>query len=826
MNMKLLLSLTLILMGALLKAAPSTETKIRVTEDFNMGWKFLLGDSPERREINYDDSQWRTLNLPHDWSIEGDYTPDFPAGKNNGFFPEGLGWYRKTFTVAKEDLNKQFVIQFDGVFMNSEVWINGCYLGRRPYGYSTFRYDLTDKLKVGGENVIAVRVDNSNPGADRWYHGSGIYRNVHLIKTNYVHFRHNGGIYITTPIAEKHTATIKANYEIMGTFFDKNEIKLFKKNRWLREENKWKNAPRKHDCIIRTIIYDHKGKEVARTENNHVIENYETNYKATQTVTFNNPNLWSDKTPYLYTVKSEIEYNGKLLDDAVTEIGIRKIDFVPGAGLFVNGVETKLKGVCLHHEAGSLGAAVPRKVWIYRLSKLKEMGCNALRTSHNPFEPAFYEVCDSMGFYVMDEAFDEWTTGWNVNWTENPTGKAMNGYNHLYNEWWRTDLADMIKRDRNHPSVIIWGVGNEIPDYRHYKHAGETIAPMLALCKELDPTRPSCVGDNNCKLTDKNGVTEQLPIMGFNYIERDFGSKDMYRPMHEKDPEKLCFGSEVNKELCYHIAMRDNPYVIGGFIWTGIDYLGETKELGRRGWNSSLLDLTLNKKYEGALYEACWTEEPRIFITSCDVSASGPMEYTTYGQAGERVVLSKERLFSWNKREGEKTFATVYNNCDEIELKLNGKSLGRKETGKDTYYAEFEVSYKPGKLEAIGYRNGKKVGTCKLETTGSVSKIQANPVWKEMSRDGKDINIIEIRLTDDKGRTVPEAENEIIVSVTGGAKLIGIDSPNLYYTGNFKTDRRKAQNGTLLVTVQSNGKNEKTVINLSSKGIKDTTISF
>lgn len=322
--MKLLLSLTLILMGALLKAAPSTETKIRVTEDFNMGWKFLLGDSPERREVNYDDSQWRTLNLPHDWSIEGDYTPDFPAGKNNGFFPEGLGWYRKTFTIAKEDLNKQFVIQFDGVFMNSEVWINGSYLGKRPYGYSTFRYDLTDKLKFGGENVIAVRVDNSNPGADRWYHGSGIYRNVHLIKTNYVHFRHNGGIYITTPIAEKHTATIKANYEIMGTFFDENEIKLFKKNRWLREENKWKNAPRKHDCIIRTIIYDHDGNEVARTENNHVIENYETNYKATQTVTFNNPNLWSDKTPYLYTVKSEIEYNGKILDDAVTEIGIRK----------------------------------------------------------------------------------------------------------------------------------------------------------------------------------------------------------------------------------------------------------------------------------------------------------------------------------------------------------------------------------------------------------------------------------------------------------------------------------------------------------------------
>ena len=267
-------------------------------------------------------------------------------------------------------------------------------------------------------------------------------------------------------------------------------------------------------------------------------------------------------------------------------------------------------------------------------------------------------------------------------------------------------------------------------------------------------------------------------------------------------------------------------FVIGGFIWTGIDYLGETKELGRRGWNSSLLDLTLNKKYEGAMYEACWTEEPRIFITSCDVSASEPLEYTTYGQAGERVVLSKERVFSWNKREGEKTFVTVYNNCDEIELKLNGKSLGRKETGKDTYYAEFEVSYKPGKLEAIGYRNGKKVGTCKLETTGTVSKIQANPIWKEMSRNGKDINIIEVRLTDDKGRTVPEAENEIIVTVTGGAKLIGIDSPNLYYTGNFKTDRRKAQNGTLLVTVQSNGKNEKTVINLSSKGLEDTTFSF
>lgn len=813
-----------LLMGAFGYAFPFVNTTVRVTDDFNQGWKFALGDAPERREVHFDDSSWRNLNLPHDWSIEGDYTPDFPAGKNNGFFPEGLGWYRKTFSIPKSDANKQFVIQFDGVFMNSEVWINGCYLGKRPFGYSTFRYDLTDKLKFGGTNVIAVRVDNSNPGADRWYHGSGIYRNVHLIKTNYVHFKHNGGVYATTSAIEKGSAVVKVNYEIMGTFFDDNEIKLYKRNRWLRSESRWKNAPKKHDCIIRSIIYNHEGKEVARTSESCVIENYEINFRKTQNVVLDNPQLWSDQSPYLYYLKSEIVYNGKVLDDVVTKIGIRDIDFVAGAGLFVNGVETKLKGVCLHQDAGSLGVAVPQKVWVYRLTKLKEMGCNAIRVAHNPFEPAFYDVCDSLGFYVMDEAFDEWTTGWNVNWTENATGKAMNGYNLLFAEWWRTDLGDMIKRDRNHPSVIIWGIGNEIPDYRHYKHAGETIAPMLELCKELDPTRPACVGDNNCKLTDKNGVTAQLSIMGFNYIERDFGSKDMYRPMHERYPDKLCFGSEVNKELCYHIAMRDNPYVIGGFIWTGIDYLGETKELGRRGWNTSLLDLTLNKRYEGALYEACWTESPRVFITTCDVSASQPLEYTTYGQAGERIVLSKDRVFSWNSSVDQKKYVTIYNNCDEIELKLNGKSLGRKATDKNTYYAEFEVMWKAGALKAIGYRNNKKVCESVLETTNDVLQIKATPVWKTLNKDGKDVNIIEVQLVDNKGRVVPEAKNEVVVSVEGGATLIGLDSPDLYYTGNFKTNRRTALNGTLLVTIQSNGKNEDTKVVLSSPGLKGTTV--
>ncbi len=821
-------SLLLISLFTLISSSYSQTTNtVRRQECFNNDWRFTLGDNPDYRETNFNDSEWRLLNVPHDWTIEGGYDPKRIGGNFNGYFSEeGLGWYRKTFNVAQEDANKQFVIQFDGVFMDAEVWINGVYLGNRPFGYSTFRFDLTANLKFGAENTIAVRVDNSKPSADRWYHGSGIYRDVHLLVTNYVHFKHNGGVFISTPTAEAERAMVKVEYDLMGSFFNDDELKTHKRNAWNRTESKWKSDPKPHDCVIRSIVYDKDGKEVARKENKHTIYNYEMDYKATQYVSFDDPNRWSDKNPYLYTMRSEIEYDGKILDDVVTKFGVRKIEYIPNRGLLVNGEVTKLWGVCLHHDAGSLGAAVPEKSIVYRLEKLKAMGCNAIRTAHNPFAPNFYDVCDSLGIYVQNESFDEWTCGWAVNWTENPTGKALNGYNHLFTQWAETDLRDMIKRDRNHPSVLIYTIGNEIPDQRHYKDVAKTASRLVAIAHEEDPTRPVCVGDNNSLISSKNGLAETLDILGYNYIERDY-STEMYDVIHEMYPEKLIFGSEVNKELGYHLAVRDRDYVIGGFIWTGIDYLGETKEKTRRGWNTSLLDLTLNKRADGAMFECCWTEEPRVFITTSGQTSVGAEDnFEIFSQGGERVFLNEEKLFSWNREEGSTNYIYVYSNCDEIALYQNGKLLGRKPCDKNAYGVEFKTTFKPGKLTAVAYRNGKKVATDVLETTGEAEAIVAKPYWKTLARDGRDIAIIEIDLVDSKGRTVPTATNVVEVKIEGGARLLGIDSPNLYYQGNFKASKRDAMNGKLMVTIQSNGKDLPSKITLTSDDLKSTTVEL
>ncbi len=826
--MKRVSSLFILIFIALcnLSAAEWSQTSVRSKENFNQDWRFTLGDAPEYREPSFDDSAWRSISVPHDWSIESKYTPDFPTGKNNGFFEEGLGWYRKSFTVSTEDKNKQFVIQFDGVYMNSEVWINGRYLGRRPFGYSTFRYDITDALKFGGENIIAVRVDNSNPGADRWYHGSGIYRDVHLLKSNYVHFKHNGGVFVKSPVAEQTHSVVEVDYEILGTFFTDKEIPMYKRNGWIRTESRWRNEPQDHLCIIRSIIYDKDGVEVGRCESEHNIRNYDVDYKATQKLNVANPNRWSANTPYLYTLKSEIEFDGQILDDVVTKFGIRKVEFITDGGLFVNGEETKLYGVCLHHDAGSLGVAVPKKSLEYRLMKLKDMGCNALRTAHNPFSPTFYALCDSMGFYVMDEAFDEWTTGWGVNWTENPTGKAMNGYNHLYEQWWRTDLSDMIKRDRNHPSVIMYGIGNEIPDFRHLYSAGQKAKEMVELAHNTDPTRFVTTGDNGVKRSMRHGVTEQLDIIGVNYIERDYGVDQLFDGLHADQPHKLTFGSEVSKELFYFLAVRDRPYVIGSFIWTGVDYLGETKDVNRRGWNTSLLDLTLNKRWDGALYEVCWSSEPKSFITTSKLSASAPPQKEQLSEAGEQIVTEGEKLFTWNRTEGEEIFVIVYSNCDEIELKINGKSLGRKKVDPDKYYAEFETKFKRGRVESIGYRGGKKVSYDKLLSTGEPALIEAKSVWGDIKRDGEDVAIIEVSICDKGGLRVPEACNVVNVEVEGGARLLGVDSPNLFYKGLFTASQRDAMNGTLLVTIQSNGEDKPTKVRLTSEGLKEKVIDL
>ena len=549
-------------------------------------WQFWLGDDPAARQPNFDDRKWRMIDLPHDWTIESPVNPP-PDGENNGgYFTHGIAWYRKQFVFT--DSTKKVVLDFDGVYMNSDVWINGQFLGRKPYGFTGFRYDISEYLKRDGSpNVIAVRVDDSAEPSLRWYAGSGIYRHVHLIVTGYTHFQINGGIFITTPEITPEKATVMANYIIDPNFFTIEELKA-----WAKDP--WKIKPQHRALTLRTSILTLNDSLISNTESTINLESMQKGHPASQQLTVAKPRLWSDHTPELYHMRSTLLLDGKIIDETITSFGIRSLKFDPDRGLFVNGKSTKLKGVCIHQDAGSFGNAVPIAVWAYRLGLLKEMGCNAIRPSHHPFAPEFYELCDQMGFYVFDEAFDEWTRDWTFNYTENTRGKSKYGYHLYFNQWYETDLREMLRRDRNHPSVILYSIGNEIPD--QFNPDGWKLAKKLVnICHEEDSTRPVTSACDQSFVSSRNGFMDQLDIAGYNYIDRIYHDST-YQPEHQRFPHRLFLGTETTHALHNWLGVRDNDYVIGDFLWSGIDYLGEARAFPQRGSRSGNIDLAGGKK--------------------------------------------------------------------------------------------------------------------------------------------------------------------------------------------------------------------------------------
>ena len=484
---------------------------------FDTGWRFRLGDEPAARQPNFDDTNWRTLDVPHDWSIEGPINPPPEGEGNGGYFLHGIGWYRKSFLLPVNS-GKKVVVEFDGVYMNSEVWINGQFLGRRPYGFIGFRYDLTEFLKTDGSpNVLAVRVDDSLEPSLRWYAGSGIYRHVRLITTGYTHFRLDGGVSITTPEVTPGQATVEASTIIDAHFFTEEE-----RQAWLKDS--WHAQPASRELVLRCSVLAPDSTVVASAESKLTLESMHPGQRATQRITVPKPRLWSDRTPELYRLRSTLALDGRTLDETVTTFGIRRLEFDPDHGLSVNGQPTKLKGVCLHQDAGSFGNAVPMPVWAWRLARLKEMGCNAIRPSHHPFAPEFYDLCDQLGFYVFDEAFDEWTRDWPYNYTENTRGKAQYGYHLYFNQWHETDLRAMLRRDRNHPSVVLYSIGNEVPN--QLDQDGWKIArKLIAICHEEDPTRPATSACDQSHVSSRNGFMDALDIAGYNYIDRLYGDR-------------------------------------------------------------------------------------------------------------------------------------------------------------------------------------------------------------------------------------------------------------------------------------------------------------
>ena len=788
------------------------ETRQRVLMDYN--WKFIQSDIKEAEKPDFDDTKWRTLNLPHDWSIEGEFKEDAITKGPGGYLPTGIGWYRKRFNLPSVDKGQQFWIEFDGVYMNSDVWINGHHLGKHPYGYTSFYYDLTPFIKKGG-NIIAVRVDNSLQPNSRWYSGSGIYRHVWLNIAGPVHIA-QWGTYITTPEVNSSSATISVRTSI---------------------ENHNQGAK---NMILRSVIKNESGKEVATAETPVLLTSSEKT-DVEQTLSVASPSLWSIDTPSLYTLQSFVLEGTKVNDTYNTAFGIRKIEFDKDKGFLLNGTHIKMNGVCLHHDAGCLGSAVPEQAWARRLQLLKEMGCNAIRTSHNPPAPEFLDLCDKMGFLVMDEIFDEWVE---------KKGQVGFGYHIYFEEWWKSDLLSMIHRDRNHPSVVIWSAGNEVPD-QVVETGSEVMRKLAETFHKEDPTRPVTQANDRIAAGDgpaKLPFLELQDIVGYNYVDRWNERRELYYSADRHDhPDWKMIGTEnvsvgglrgqysiasdqsdrrPGRSRDYRLGMIQaeqlwkftsvNDYVIGDFMWTGIDYLGEA------GWpnknsSSGVIDLCGFPKDGYYFYQSQWTKKPMVHILP---------------------------HWNWAGSEGKVIPVIAYSNCDTVELFLNGKSFGAKSyvfpqqghskswigyarpyvapTTSDLHLS-WDVPYEPGTLKAVGRKNGKIISE-EVRTTSKPAAIRLSADKKNINADAHDIANVKVEIVDENGFVVPTASNTIDFKIEGEGILLGTDNGNPQDKTQMKSKQRNAFNGLAIAVVQSTEKSGNIRLTAVSEGLKDAVI--
>lgn len=805
---------TLIVLTALtLHAADlriGADRRIRLTED----WRFLKGDAPGAEAPAFNDAAWRTLNLPHDWAIEGAFDSKF--NPHTGGLPIfGTGWYRKHFAVPASARGKQFVAQFDGAMSNATVWLNGHLVGGRPYGYESWAVNLTPHIKSGEDNLLAVRLAPEDRSS-RWYPGAGLYRDVWLLVTGDARVA-QWGTYVTTPTI---TAT-SAAVSVLTTI-----------------ENRGLHAAK---ISLTTAILDAAGKQTGTATN-------EFDLKAGDSKTVDariavaNPRLWDLDAPYLYKAVSTVRAGGEVSDRYETSFGVRTIEYSRAKGFLLNGKPRKFQGVCMHHDLGALGAAFNRRAMERQLEILKSMGVNAIRTSHNPPAQELLDLTDRMGLLVMDEAFDMWAIP-----------KVANGYSKYWSEWGETDLREFLRRDRNHPSIVLWSIGNEIPEQG--RADGAKLAQRLTdICHQEDPTRPTTAGFNNADAAIRNHLTEAVDIPAFNY------KPTLYARYLREHPEwKGVLGSEtssgVSSRGVYHFpiekyekhpslnltsydviappwayvadvefdAQDKNPEMLGEFVWTGFDYLGEpTPYHGGRGaaqtdWPSrssyfGIVDLAGFPKDRFYLYQSQWTKKPMVHILP---------------------------HWNWAGMEGKPVPVVAYTNAAEVELFLNGKSLGRKKRFSEPveipvgpnvnaerkfqtrYRLMWQVPYAAGSIKAVAYENGKPVATQEIKTAGAPARIVLSADRAAIAADGEDLSFLTVRIEDKDGNPCPAADNLVKFKVEGNATIAGVDNGNPASVESFQASERKAFNGLALVIVR--GKNAspgKVRITAESEGLK------
>ena len=827
----------------ILFALCATGISAREVINFNKDWKFCLNIEADKNpaEPDFDDGGWRTLDLPHDWAIEGDFDEHNPSGTGGGALPGGIGWYRKTFKVNKKDRGLIISLEFDGVYMNSSVYINGYLLGTRPYGYISFSYDLTPYINWGGKNVIAVKVDNSDQPNSRWYSGCGIYRDVRLVKVRKTHIA-EWGTYVSTPIVSQDKALVKFSATIND------------------EVTKWQIFTR--NLTITSTIKDSDGNTIGTsiTTRQFIGTELEPIIIIDDSIWVESPHLWSVDDPYMYTMVTDItNYKGKQVDTYETPFGIRTIEFRADSGFWLNGEHVRINGVCNHHDLGCLGAATNERAIERQLQILKAMGCNGIRCSHNPPSPILLDLCDRMGFLVMDEAFDMWRRR-----------KTDRDYARFFDDWYERDLTDLVVRDRNHPSIVLWSIGNEVLEQwsdakadtlsleqanliLNMGHSEDQLAAegemtvnslitarLAGIIKELDPTRPVTAGCNEPSPGNHLFRSGAIDVIGYNYhnqnvpaVPRLFLGKPfiitesvsalMTRGFYEMPSDKMMtrparwdrpyfnetfscsaydnvatpWGSHHEENL---IFLNSQPFVAGQYIWTGFDYIGEPTPYGWPARSSyfGIVDLAGFPKDIYYLYQSEWTDTPVLHLFP-----------------------------HWNWTPGEQIdMWCYYNNADEVELYINGVSQGVRSKDAEHLHVVWNVTFEPGTVKVVARKDGVETASREIHTAGEPAQIRLTPDRSIIKADGTDLSFVTVEILDKDGNLCPNADNLVQFEISGNGFIAGVDNGSPISLERFKDNKRKAFYGKCLVVIQNNGKKGKIRLDAQAEGLNRAHIDI
>ena len=766
-----IISLGLVLLSSMAVKAQSESG--RQTILFDKDWVFIQSDAGGAEKMSFDDSKWKKVDVPHDWSILGMVDHNAATGRGGGFLPSGIGWYRKHFELNTADAQKRVFITFDGIMANSDVWVNGYHLGKRPYGYTSLNYELTGHINFGRGNVISVKADNTIQPASRYYTGAGIYRHVHLTLTEPLHID-TYGVYITTPKVNTQTATVHIQTVIFNS------------------------ARETQNITVETGLADPDNKQTPVVSSKSVSVGSGKTITVDQDIIVTTPKLWDLEHPVLYKAASKVKTDGKVTDMQTTIFGIREAKFDAAQGFLLNGKKVLIKGVCLHHDGGAVGAAVPLSVWERRLKLLKEAGANGIRTSHNPVSPEFLDLCDKMGFLVMDENLDTWTA---------KKQHAENGYGQFFNEWWDKDTRDMVLRDRNHPSVVIYSVGNEIHDNLNDSIGFKKYRDLQNLVHQYDPSRAVTMALFRPAISKvyTNGLAAMMDVVGQNYRENELVAA------HEAHPTWKVIGTENGHTLQAWLALRNNAFMAGQFLWTGVDYLGEAD------WPSvvngqGLFDRTGGWRPLTYQRQSWWATQPVVHIVRKQENAGQgtmvadwtPTDFDTYDDA--RV--------------------SVYSNCDEVELFLNGKSLGAKPKSADDSPRDWNVTYEKGTIKAVGKNKGREVATEELKTAGEPAKIMLSVDKSRIANSWDDLSYVTATVVDAKGIPCPIADKVVSFSATGSGLVTATDNGSLSNQESVTSPERHTFNGKCVALIKANAPSGKITVKATAPGLESSSVTI